>query len=270
MVCNAQHTCFSSPPLLTISGILGSDQTSDTLVSDGVWERRVERRWTPKEEDQSVKCTVRYQGGQTATSELRLNVECKSSQNRFKWIAKQKDIYAYFLFGSFLHFGLGPYEKITMTEHPIKATEGVAQSVICSVWYKCKKNTPTIVWNYSDMQRSISYEQLPNNNSVARSNLTFIGSLDDNGKSLTCTAQFFTGNTSDSTTIHVKSEYRFYTVDTRRYAVRHFLMGELVSHLKWSMTSCLYFSEYEKPIEVVKMAEGGRTSQLKLLRLYVL
>lgn len=269
MVCSAQHTCFSSPPLLTISGILGSDQTSDTSVSDGVWERRVERRWTPKEEDQIVKCTVRYQGGQTATSELRLNVECKSSQNRFNWIAKHQDIYAYFLWHFYI-FGLGPYEKITMTEHPIKATEGVAQSVICSVLYKCRKNTPTIVWNYSDMQRSISYEQLSNNNFVARSNLTFIGSLDDNGTSLTCTAQFLTGNTSDSTTIHVKSEYRFYTVGTRGYAVPHFLLGERVFHLKQSMTSRLYFSEYEKPIEVVKMKEGGCTSQLKLLRLYVL
>ncbi|XP_056901509.1 uncharacterized protein LOC130532721 isoform X2 [Takifugu flavidus] len=190
VVCSVQHTCFSSPPLLTISGILGSDHTSDTSVSDGVWERRIERRWTPKEEDQSVKCTVRYQGGQTATSELRLNVRC-------------------------------PYEKITMTEHPIKATEGVAQSVICSVSYKCRKNKPTIVWNYSDMQRSVSDEQLPNNNFVARSNLTFIGSLDDNGKSLTCTAQFLTGNTSDSTIIHVK--------------------------------------KYEKPIEVVKMEEVFHT-----------
>lgn len=36
------------------------------------------------------------------------------------------------------------------------------------------------------------------------------------------------------------------------------------------MTSRLYFSEYEKPIEVVKMNEGGCASQLKLLRLYVL
>lgn len=120
------------------------------------------------------------------------------------------------LFVSFLYFGLGPYEKITMTEHPIKATEGVAQSVICSVSYKCRKNKPTIVWNYSDMQSSVSHEQRPNNNFVARSNLTFIGSLDDNGKSLTCTAQFLTGNTSESTIIHVKSEYRFSFFDGGR------------------------------------------------------
>lgn len=77
VTCSAQHTCLSSPPILTISGILGSDQSTNTAVSEGVWENRVERVWTPKEEDQSVKCTVRYQGGQTATSELRLNVECE-------------------------------------------------------------------------------------------------------------------------------------------------------------------------------------------------
>lgn len=77
VTCSAQHTCFSSPPLLTISGIRGSDQSTNTEVSEGVWEKRVERVWIPKEEDQSVKCAVRYQGGQTATSELRLNVECE-------------------------------------------------------------------------------------------------------------------------------------------------------------------------------------------------
>uniref|UniRef100_A0A674P8Y4 Immunoglobulin V-set domain-containing protein n=1 Tax=Takifugu rubripes TaxID=31033 RepID=A0A674P8Y4_TAKRU len=79
VVCSVQHTCFSSPPLLTISGILGSDRTSDTSVSDGVWERRVERQWTPKEEDQSVKCTVRYQGGQTATNSTTIHVKSEVS-----------------------------------------------------------------------------------------------------------------------------------------------------------------------------------------------
>lgn len=77
VTCTAQHTCFSSPPLLTVNGILGSDHISDITVSEGVWERRVERIWIPREEDQNVKCTVRYQGGQTATSELRLSVECE-------------------------------------------------------------------------------------------------------------------------------------------------------------------------------------------------
>ena len=75
--CNVRHTCISAPPTLTISGIPGKDLITDTLVSDGIWERTVERTWAVKEEDQSVKCTVSYSGGQRETSEIKLNVECK-------------------------------------------------------------------------------------------------------------------------------------------------------------------------------------------------
>lgn len=109
-----------------------------------------------------------------------------------------------------------------MTKPPSNATEGVAQSVICSVSYKCRKSTPTIVWNYSDMQSSISVERLSVNTFVARSNLTFIGSLDDDGKTLSCTAHFVSGETSASGTIQVKSEYSFYLVGTRGQRVAHF------------------------------------------------
>lgn len=75
--CSVRHTCILAPPTLTILGIDGVDSTTDTLGSDGVWERKVERTWTVKEQDQSASCTVRYQGGQTATRNLMLNVECK-------------------------------------------------------------------------------------------------------------------------------------------------------------------------------------------------
>lgn len=75
--CIVRHTCITAPPILTLSGITKTDRTTDSLVSDGIWERKVERIWTVKEEDQSVKCTVRFHGGQEATSELRLHVECE-------------------------------------------------------------------------------------------------------------------------------------------------------------------------------------------------
>ena len=94
-----------------------------------------------------------------------------------------------------------------MTERPGDATEGVAKSVICSVSYKCKKNKPTIVWNYEDMQSSLKTKENSSNTFITVSNLTFIGSLEDDGKSLTCTAQFVTGETSDSETLHIKSEF---------------------------------------------------------------
>lgn len=94
-----------------------------------------------------------------------------------------------------------------MTHPPNVATEGVAKSVICFVVYKCKKNLPAIVWNYKDMQSSSHTEYLSENTYKTASNLTFIGSLEDNGKLLTCTAHFFTGDTADSSTILVKSGY---------------------------------------------------------------
>uniref|UniRef100_A0A674PKD0 Immunoglobulin V-set domain-containing protein n=1 Tax=Takifugu rubripes TaxID=31033 RepID=A0A674PKD0_TAKRU len=89
-------------------------------------------------------------------------------------------------------------------------------SVVCSVQHTCFSSPPLLTISGILGSDRTSDTSLPNNNFVARSNLTFIGSLDDNGKSLTCTAQFLTGNTSDSTTIHVKSEYRFSFFDGGR------------------------------------------------------
>ncbi|XP_047453823.1 uncharacterized protein LOC125015854 isoform X2 [Mugil cephalus] len=172
--CSVRHTCLSAPPTLTLNGVTGTDNMVDTLVSDGIWERTLERSWTVEEENQNVKCTVSYPtGGQTAASELPLNVEC-------------------------------PYEEIKMVEPPGETTEGVAKSVICSVTYKCKKNTPTIRWNYEEMQSSLKTKKMPDNKYTTVSNLTFIGSMDDDGKPLTCTAKFVSGETSDSASLHIK------------------------------------------------------------------
>ncbi|XP_028280942.1 uncharacterized protein LOC114448280 isoform X2 [Parambassis ranga] len=171
--CSVRHTCISAPPTLTIEGIHGKDCITDTVVSDGIWERKVERSWTVEEENKSVRCTVSYPSGQRASSDLTLNVEC-------------------------------PFEEIKMTEPPGDIMEGVAKSVVCSVMYRCNKNRPTIVWNMEDVQSKINTKLLPNNNFKTESNLTYIGSEGDNGKPLTCTATFVNGKTSDSATLHIK------------------------------------------------------------------
>uniref|UniRef100_A0A8C4EU50 Ig-like domain-containing protein n=1 Tax=Dicentrarchus labrax TaxID=13489 RepID=A0A8C4EU50_DICLA len=207
--CNVRHTCISAPPILVLDGITGADHIMDTLVSDGIWERKVERNWTVEEEAQSVKCSVSYRGGQTATSELRLNVEC-------------------------------PYEKIKMTQQPGEATEGVAKSVICSVSYKCKKNTPTIVWNYKDMQSSFQTKKISSDTYNAVSNLTFIGTLGDDNNSLTCTAQFITGETSDSATIHIKKyEKPVEEVDPHEKDTFHVLAADVPFRLSALTRSCV-------------------------------
>lgn len=94
-----------------------------------------------------------------------------------------------------------------MIEQPGETTEGVAKSVICSVSYKCKKNRPVINWNFQDMQNTLLTKEISSITYTTVANLTFIGSLEDDGKSLTCTAQFISGETSDSAIIHVKSKF---------------------------------------------------------------
>ncbi|KAM4735172.1 uncharacterized protein FYW61_005721 isoform 2-T2 [Anableps anableps] len=173
IVCKVQHTCSSAPPTLSLNGIPGTDRIIDSPVSDGIWERTIERTWNAKEDHKKVECTVRYPGGQSAKSELLLHVKC-------------------------------PYEKIKMVKPPGEVTEGVAKSVICSVTYKCKSNTPIIEWNFSDMQNLVKQQQISSNSYTTVSNLTFIGSLGDNGKPLICTAQFGTEETSDSSVLQIK------------------------------------------------------------------
>ncbi|XP_055019477.1 uncharacterized protein LOC110171494 isoform X2 [Boleophthalmus pectinirostris] len=170
--CSVQHSCISAPPSLALSGVIGEDNTRHTMLSDGVWEQRVERVWTVSEDDQRVRCTVSYPGGQKATSETELNVDC-------------------------------PYDEITMIEKPENLTEGMAKYVVCSVDYKCKRNTPDIVWNFGNMQNKTDTKHISKNSYRTISNITFIGSLKDDRKALTCTAHFRGGETSDTEALHI-------------------------------------------------------------------
>ncbi|KAM4601205.1 uncharacterized protein ACJ7VT_021004 isoform 2-T2 [Polymixia lowei] len=170
--CRAHHTCPSAPPSLTLSHASGADHITHAAVSDGIWDTIVERTWNVTEEDQSVTCTVRHTGGQTATTEVKLNVEC-------------------------------PSEDIGMDEETGEFTEGLAKYVICSVSHKCKKDKPAITWNYKDMQSSV-HTEVSKDAYRTMSNLTFIATLDDNGKRLKCTAQFTHRQTSASTLLLIK------------------------------------------------------------------
>ena len=101
-----------------------------------------------------------------------------------------------------------------MDEKLGKLTEGMAKFVVCSVSYKCKKNKPSIEWNFADMPSVVKTTANSSNTFITVSNLTFIGSLEDDGKSLNCTATFSTGETSDSEVLDIKSEFLHVTVVT--------------------------------------------------------
>lgn len=95
-----RHTCISAPPTLTLSGKPGTDLITDTLASDGIWERTVERTWTVEEDDDDVNCTVQYPGGQRATKQLILNAECEYSVRQYATRTESN----IFLFGFNSHY----------------------------------------------------------------------------------------------------------------------------------------------------------------------
>ena len=75
--CSVRHSCPAAPPTLTLHHLPGSDTLLQTEVSHGVWEWTIEHTWTVREEDEKVVCTVQHPGGQTATTELQMKVECE-------------------------------------------------------------------------------------------------------------------------------------------------------------------------------------------------
>uniref|UniRef100_A0A3B5K7R4 Ig-like domain-containing protein n=1 Tax=Takifugu rubripes TaxID=31033 RepID=A0A3B5K7R4_TAKRU len=84
VVCSVQHTCFSSPPLLTISGILGSDRTSDTsveathtLLPQGVWKSTSTITFMADGGDgeKSLTCTASYWRGRKQATTGQLTVK---------------------------------------------------------------------------------------------------------------------------------------------------------------------------------------------------
>ena len=75
--CSVRHSCPAAPPTLTLHHPPGVSLLSQTEVSHGVWERTIEHTWTVREADEKVVCTVEHPGGPTATTHLRLEVECE-------------------------------------------------------------------------------------------------------------------------------------------------------------------------------------------------
>ncbi|XP_029929189.1 uncharacterized protein LOC115374422 isoform X2 [Myripristis murdjan] len=220
--CRVRNTCPFAPPTLTLDGIHGDDQTSHTPLSDGIWETTLERTWDVQEEDDSVICTVSYRGGQTATTNVKLNVEC-------------------------------PFEEIKMDEEPGELTEGVAKSVICSVSYKCKRNTPAITWNCKDMQSTIRTTKVSKDSYTTISNLTFIGSLEDHGKFLNCTALFIHGQTTASALLHVKKyEKPIKEIVLPKDDTIHVLAADVPSRVDALTRSCVVipcsFQEEHEPL----------------------
>ncbi|KAK7926297.1 hypothetical protein WMY93_008607 [Mugilogobius chulae] len=136
-----------------------SYSTRHTMLSDVAWEQKVERVWTVSEDDQRVRCTVSYPGGQKATSEIELNAEC-------------------------------PIAPLSITNTTEEFLEGVSTNVICTASYTCARNKPTLSWNYGNMVTTTQTTRSGNAQWTTTSTMKFISAATDNGKFLTCYAHF--------------------------------------------------------------------------------
>ncbi|XP_051720101.1 sialoadhesin-like isoform X15 [Ctenopharyngodon idella] len=173
VACSTFHTCPYSKPNIILKGIEGSDQIKDVDINDGLWKTTLTRTGVVKAESSTIECSVTHHGGKTVKIKKDKSAQC------------------------FHH-------KITIKPELADVTEGVAKNFSCSVYHSCQKETPTITWNYENMQVSTGRITLSSLDQVNYSNITFLGSKEDHGKKLICTAKFSGGNIEASVALHVQ------------------------------------------------------------------
>ncbi|XP_064167315.1 uncharacterized protein LOC135241099 isoform X2 [Anguilla rostrata] len=180
MQCSAYHMCPATPPELSLIGFPETGQAHETQAQDVKWKTTLVQTWVIVEDQQTVSCRVRHPGGQEAQADITIQAECSVGE-------------------------------IITDPGPVEFLEGVVKNVTCSVFYTCSKQQPAIVWNYKDIPASSSTTKMAATKWKTVSSIMFIASMDDHGKTLTCTAQFPDGKRPmTSIDLHVKSTYMAY------------------------------------------------------------
>ncbi|XDV31912.1 hypothetical protein PO909_002837 [Leuciscus waleckii] len=159
VACSTFHTCPYSKPDIILNGTEGTDQLDNDHRKDGLWKITLTRTGVVKAERSTIRCSVTYHGGKTVTA------------------TKDKSAYCV-------------HHEITIEPELADVTEGVAKNFTCSVYHSCQRETPTITWNYENMTVSNDSKTLSGLDRVTYSTITFLGSKDDHGKKLSCTATF--------------------------------------------------------------------------------
>ncbi|XP_035288834.1 uncharacterized protein LOC118235506 isoform X2 [Anguilla anguilla] len=172
--CSAYHTCPATPPKLSLIGLPETGQRRETEAQDIKWKTTLVQTWVIVEDQQTLSCRVRHPGGQEAQADITIQAECSVGE-------------------------------IITDPGPVEFLEGVVKDVTCSVFYTCSKQQPAIVWNYKDIPASSSTTKMAATKWKTVSSIMFIASMDDHGKTLTCTAEFPDGKKSmTSIDLHVK------------------------------------------------------------------
>ncbi|XP_056330537.1 sialoadhesin-like [Danio aesculapii] len=173
VTCSASHMCPYSKPNITLNGIEGSDRTNEECSEDGQCRITLTRTGVVKAENTVFECSVTHHGGINTSA------------------AKDKS-------------ALCVHQNITIEPEIADVTQGVKQIFTCTVHHSCKKENPTITWNYENMQVSEGTKIVSGFDRVTFSNITFLDTTEDYGKNLTCNAQFSGGNFTASVALYVQ------------------------------------------------------------------
>ncbi|CAM4555654.1 unnamed protein product [Leuciscus chuanchicus] len=175
VICSTFHTCPYSKPNFILNGTEGFDHLDNEHIKDGLWKITLTRTGVVKAENLIIRCSVTYYGGKTVTTTSDKSAKCV-------------------------------HDKITIEPVVGDVTEGVAKNFTCSVYHSCQRETPTITWNYENMQVSTGSNTVSGLNRVTYSTITFLGAKDDHGKKLICTATFSGGNPETSVALRVQPQ----------------------------------------------------------------
>uniref|UniRef100_A0A669CUP2 Ig-like domain-containing protein n=1 Tax=Oreochromis niloticus TaxID=8128 RepID=A0A669CUP2_ORENI len=204
--CSVRHTCFSAPPTLTLKDLPGIDQNMDTLVSEGIWERKIVRTWTAEEEHQSVSCAVNYPAGQSAKKSIPLTAECSISPLNISSTSDQTQEV-----NISMRVKTSP-EKPVMTPVPEEVDAGSTITVSCSVTHTCSSHPPVFSWTVSHLTSEVSHIMMSRGTWQTTSTITFIVTEGDGVRNLTCNAIFWRNREQAHTvSLNVKGSlmYRF-------------------------------------------------------------
>ncbi|XP_035288843.1 uncharacterized protein LOC118235520 [Anguilla anguilla] len=172
--CSAYHMCPATPPILSLIGFPETGQAHETQAQDVKWKTTLVQTWVIVEDQQTLSCRVQHPGGQEAQADITIQAECSVGE-------------------------------IITDPGPVEFLEGVVKNVTCSVFYTCSKQQPAIVWSYKDMPASSKTTKMAATKWKTVSSIMFIASMDDHGKTLTCTAEFPDGKRPmASIDLHVK------------------------------------------------------------------
>ncbi|XP_073780069.1 sialic acid-binding Ig-like lectin 12 isoform X2 [Danio rerio] len=226
VTCSASHTCPYSIPRIILNGIEGSDQTNGDCSSDGQCRIALTRTAVVKAENTTFECSVTHDGGTTVTATKRQSSECV-------------------------------HQKITVEPEIVEVTEGIKQNFTCNVYHSCQRENPTITWNYENMQVSTGSKIVSGFDRVTYSSISFLGTTEDHGKKLKCTAKVSGRNIEASVALRVQCVHRNITIEPE--------IAEITEGVEQNFTCTVHHScQKENPTitwnyENMQVSEGRQT-----------